>query len=353
MSDSSTPWRTEIGKDIERAAALLKSGHVVGMPTETVYGLAAMFDDEAAVAEVFRAKDRPFFDPLIVHISEAVQLHDLVLAVPDVVSRLADEFWPGPLTFVLPKRECVPDLVTSGSPHVAVRLPGKSVTRKLIETVGRPLVAPSANLFGRTSPTTAEHVFDQLRGRIPYVLDAGPCEVGLESTILKVEGDQVFLLRYGGVPLEELQACVGDAGSIHVVTKASGNIQAPGQVAHHYAPRTPLYIWGGELPCPVETGAVAMMGMGELPISQLSNDVRLSKSIVLSEGDLKQAATRFFAAMRELDEADVDAILAVPFPDIGLGRAMNDRLRRAAATHAAAEESSSDSSSDSSLRSSD
>lgn len=313
----------KLNVSVEEAARILNEGGLVALPTETVYGLAANALDPVAVAKIFAAKQRPFFDPLIVHIPEFDWLSRIVTEVSPVAQKLANRFWPGPLTLVLPKKEIVPDLVTSGLPSVAVRIPDHELTRQVLRLAQTPVAAPSANPFGRLSPTTAEHVRQQLGDRIDAILDGGPCRVGLESTILRVDNNQVTLLRLGGIPLEEIESFIG-----YVVQAANSDKDkpvAPGMLDSHYAPRTPLRIVK-EFP-----GQAASAKTGLL-LLQEDCPYRGYQSVeVLSPtGDLVVAAANFFQALHRLDALGLVEILTKEFPDDSLGRALNDRLRRAA-----------------------
>lgn len=312
-------------KDIERAAAALREGRLVAFPTETVYGLGADALNPHAVARIFEAKDRPLFDPLIVHLSTAEDVESLVISIPPAAKRLMERFWPGPLTLLLPKRDLVPDLVTAGLPSVGVRVPDHPVARRLIALAGRPIAAPSANLFGRVSPTTAEHVAGQLGDRIDWILDGGPCRVGVESTVLDLATDPPTLRRPGGVTLEALESVIG---AVVVADRAAAGqaAAAPGMLEQHYAPGTPVRLWrpGEDVPA----GRVGVISLQAVP-----GPGRFAAQRVLSEtGDLGEAAAALFASLRSLDAEQLDVILAAPFPEQGLGRAINDRLRRAAAT---------------------
>lgn len=316
-------------EDIQTAARRLREGQLVVFPTETVYGLGANVWDELAVARIFEVKGRPRFDPLIVHIAHREQLDELVRTVPQKAQRLMERFWPGPLTLVLPKQDRVPDIVTAGLPTVAVRQPRHPVAQQLLVTAGVPIAAPSANRFGQLSPTTADHVREQFRGEDIFVLDGGPCQVGVESTVVAVLDDECSVLRYGGVPLEEIEPVVG---TVKVGVAVVDRPMAPGQLARHYAPRTPLVLLAEGFPSSYRGRRVGLLTL------QPPKDVEAYTAIeVLSqEGDLRQAATRFFAALRRLDAAGLDLIVARPVPEHGLGRAIMDRLRRAAATDDAA-----------------
>jgi L-threonylcarbamoyladenylate synthase len=337
---------------VEHAARLLREGKLVAFPTETVYGLGANALDEIAVAKIFAAKNRPTFDPLIVHVYDVAQLDELVTEVPPTARTLIDRFWPGPLTLVLPKTDAVPDLVTAGLPTVAVRMPDHPLALELLRLADVPVAAPSANPFGSVSPTTAEHVAEQLGDRVDYILDGGPCRVGVESTVVAV--GQAFqpdrdalstptdschsgqagkpdlrLLRPGGVPLEAIEAVVGPVAIEPPATRtlaASGSLPqpSPGMLTRHYAPRTPL-----EIHTSVPTIAPGER-VGLLTLQPQPNASRFTAVETLSPtGDLVKAAARFFAALRRLDALQLDRIVALPFPERGLGRALNDRLRRA------------------------
>ncbi len=310
-----------IGTDIHHAARLLHDGQVVAIPTETVYGLAANVFDEAAVLAVFRTKERPAFDPLIVHIAERADLVRLVKELPPGAEALMDAFWPGPLTLVLPKQSAVPDLVTSGLDTVAVRMPAHPIAQSLLKEVGIPLAAPSANPFGYVSPTTAQHVADQLGDRIPYILDGGACTVGVESTIVGWAEGGWSLYRPGGVPVERIEAVIG---RVEQLTKKVLPV-APGMLESHYAPRKPVFV--GDV-----TALLREQGPGRCGVISFSKDYGASINEVLSRaGDDSEAARGLFAAIRRLDASACDVMLAEVFPMAGLGGAINDRLGRAAA----------------------
>ncbi len=309
----------------QMAASVLKLGGLVALPTETVYGLGANALDARAAARIFAAKERPFFDPLIVHLAEASWWPRVVLDFPPVAERLAREFWPGPLTLVLPKVAAIPDIVTAGLPSVAIRVPDHPLTREVLRLADVPVAAPSANLFGRLSPTTAEHVRQQLGDRVDLILDGGPCRVGVESTILQFHGDEVVCLRPGGVPLEEIERLIGPVGRFVPRDSDDERPAAPGMLASHYAPRTKLTIVED---VPV-TPPSARAGLLVLKPTDRARGYSLIE-VLSREGDLIEAASRFFQALHRLDQAGLDVILATPFPDEGLGLALNDRLRRAA-----------------------
>ena len=310
---------------VARAAALLAAGELVALPTETVYGLAGDAARPGSAAAIFAAKDRPLFDPLIVHLPGRDWLERVAIVPPEqrpLLEKLMARFWPGPLTILLPRRaDTVPDLVTAGSDLVAVRMSAHPVFQRVIETFGRPLAAPSANRFGRISPTTGAHVFSELNGRIPLILDAGPTAHGLESTILVLENGAFGILRHGPVTAEML----AEFGPVRDTPAGHAAGSAPGQTAGHYAPRTPL-ILGDPGGTTGRRGRLAFRRDGPVPAGHFERVEYLSET-----GDLREAAVRLFAALRRLDEAGLDGIAADPVPETGLGRAIMERLRRAAA----------------------
>lgn len=320
-----------IGDDVSRAAEILCGGGLVAFATETVYGLGANALDPRAVARVFEVKNRPRFDPLIVHVHDVSAVETLVAEYPSRARELTSRFWPGPLTVVLPKRDRVPDLVTAGLPTVAVRIPDHPLALELLRAAVVPIAAPSANPFGHVSPTRAEHVVEQLGDRIDYILDGGPCRVGVESTVLALVDDEPTLLRPGGVTLEELEAAIGPVSVPVGDALANEAAASPGMLARHYAPHTPLAIHeaGDDEFEFVETRAGHRVG--RLAFRPLASTTGYAAVEILSPtGDLREAAANFFAALRRLDALGLDRIVADHFPDEGLGRALNDRLRRAA-----------------------
>jgi L-threonylcarbamoyladenylate synthase len=321
---------------VREAAALLDAGEIVALPTETVYGLAADAFNADAVAKVFAAKERPSFDPLIVHIAsfkELAEVAEVPEDIADTVKSIAGAFWPGPLTFVLPKSSKVPDLVTSGLPTVAVRQSGHVIFRAIGRALGRPIAAPSANRFGRISPTSAGAVMKELGGRIPLIIDGGACREGIESTIIAVEarGDQrplIRILRAGPVTKEDLQKF----GKVVLEKKSTDRPDVPGQLASHYAPRTPLLMFDKPEDFKPEPGK--KYGLLSYRGDPKTGYVDLHEWEVVEElspgsGKLMEAALRLFHVMRVLDEAGLDAIVAEPVSETGLGVAIMDRLRRA------------------------
>ncbi len=327
-----------------RAVSALQAGQPVALPTETVYGLAADALDPAAIAKIFAAKDRPSYDPLIVHLPHRDQLAtvtDLEPGLEAIVKLLADKFWPGPLTIILPKAAAVPDSVTAGLPTVAVRISDHPVFKKVITSYGRPLAAPSANRFGRISPTSASAVVAELDGRIPLVLDGGACMHGVESTIIRIEHGHtrpIFrVVRAGPILKEDLQA-FGKVIMDHAQT--SPTPESPGQLPSHYAPNTPLRLLSGPddfRPDPNKRYALlSYRGEEEDGYLELTDWV---STAVLSPGSgkLSEAAMRLYFCLRKLDELGVDEIIAEPINDRGLGLAIMDRLRRAAGKRAVKE----------------
>jgi len=307
---------------IDRAVHLLGAGEVVALPTETVYGLAADATRPDAVAKIFEAKERPLFDPLIVHLPDRSWLGRIARQdeVFVLVEDLIQAFWPGPLTLVLPRWSIVPDIVTAGLETVAVRMSAHPVFQEVLRRFGKPLAAPSANRFGRISPTAAEHVVAELGGRIPLVVDGGPCFHGLESTIVRVEADALTILRAGPIAREELEAFAPVKLAV-----AGAMPDAPGQLNSHYAPRTPPILREPGKPLPASR-RVGYLAFQDLPSGGVAAGETLSRG-----GDLREAATTLFAKLRRLDESGVELIVAEPVPEKGLGVAIMDRLRKAAA----------------------
>ena len=297
---------------------------MVAIPTETVYGLAGNAYDETTVLKIFRTKRRPSFDPLIVHASCLQQIQEFVKYFPSKALELAHRFWPGPLTLVLEKKSIIPDMVTAGLPTVGVRVPQHVLTHQLLHQLDFPLAAPSANPFGYISPTTPQHVQDQLGIHIPYILDGGACTVGVESTIIGFDAEQPVLYRLGGVSLETIERTVGP---VKVVRQANNHPQAPGMIANHYAPKKPLIV--GKLTTLIDRYATKQVGL--LSFQQYYTSIVRDRQVVLSlTGNLEEAAQKLFTALRTLDTLPVEIILADLVPSIGIGRAINDRLKRAA-----------------------
>lgn len=310
-------------ESLDRAAAVLRAGGVVAFPTETVYGLGADAFDAAATARIFEIKGRPAFDPLIVHVLDEAMLQRVAADIPQAALGLMARFWPGPLTIVLDKRPEVPEIVTAGLPTVAVRMPAHPVARALLERAGRPLAAPSANPFGYLSPTRAEHVARMLGDRVDLIVDGGASGIGLESTIVRLS-PRPELLRRGAIDAPEIEAIVGPL--YEPDPQAEVAPLAPGRLPQHYAPATPVRIVGFDAVPAAERAQAAALAFREAPAGYAH--VR-----VLSErGELREAAARFFEWLHELDAARPSRIDAEPLPEAGLGAAMMERLRRAAAS---------------------
>jgi L-threonylcarbamoyladenylate synthase len=314
----------EIGIDIQKAKAILEQGNLVAIPTETVYGLAGNAMNPSAVVKIFQVKNRPHFDPLIVHVANIEQAKSLVEEFPEKANALAAKFWPGPLTLLLKRKPSIPDLVTSGLDTVGIRCPNHSLTLSLLNSLDFPLAAPSANPFGYISPTRASHVNDQLGDQIECILDGGECAIGIESTIVGFEDDIPTIYRLGGLSIDAIESVVGE---IKIQLNVSSNPLAPGQLKTHYAPRKKMII--GEL-----TNLIKLhkdMRIGVLAFRNPVIGIDETQQIVLSpKGFLDEAAQRLFSALRELDKMDIDLIVAEKVPETGLGKAINDRLTRAA-----------------------
>ncbi len=308
---------------IDHAAALIQDGHCVAFPTETVYGLGADATNALAAARIFSIKDRPHFDPLIVHLDDPKRVVDFAASVDPLATRLMDAFWPGPLTLVFPKRACIPDIVTAGLPTVALRVPDHPIALQLIRRADRPIAAPSANPFGYVSPTRAEHVARQLGDRVPVVIDGGPCRVGLESTIVSFTGRQPMLLRHGYITREQIERLIGPVGE----AESSSDVQAPGQTPRHYSPSVPVTIVDSAESVASQVRQNATL-LSVLPVNDIAG---FAKVVVLSpSGDLEVAAAALFAVLRDLDDGSTDHIFAIATEAKGIGRAIMDRLRRAA-----------------------
>ncbi|MGK7396943.1 MAG: L-threonylcarbamoyladenylate synthase [Candidatus Cyclobacteriaceae bacterium M3_2C_046] len=314
----------EIGQDIDKAKALLEAGELVAIPTETVYGLAGNAFLADAVAKIFQVKNRPAFNPLILHSNHLEKVKKYVKQIPDPAIALAQEFWPGPLTMLFEKQDLVPGLVTAGLETVAVRIPKHELTLQLLEAIEFPLAAPSANPFGYISPTRAYHVNQQLGDKIPYILDGGACKIGIESTIVGFEADQVVVFRLGGTSIEEIERITGP---VKVMPHSSSQPKSPGMLKSHYAPLKQLIL--GNIEELIKHHKHSSFGI--ISFRETYPQLASENQVVLSEsGDMLEAATRLFDGLRHLDKLPINYIFAELLPDHGLGRAINDRLRRAA-----------------------
>jgi L-threonylcarbamoyladenylate synthase len=315
---------TVIGTDIEKAVELLTQGNVVAIPTETVYGLAGNALDEEAVLKIYEAKGRPHFNPLIIHVASVENIKQYAKDIPVACYDLAKAFSPGPITFLLNKKQSIPDLVTAGSDKVAVRIPNHPLTLQLLNQLDFPLAAPSANPFGNVSPVTAQHVYDGLHGKIPYILDGGPCVVGVESTIVGFdEKDNIIIHRLGGISTAEIEQLAKKKVTLSLLHQQP---HSPGQLKSHYATGTALYL--GNIPELLKkfTGKkIAVLSFEKkYPGIEPSMQFQLSAS-----GDIHEAARNLFRLLRHADGLGADVILAEPVPEEGLGAAINDRLIRA------------------------
>jgi L-threonylcarbamoyladenylate synthase len=317
-------FETHIGTDIHEAAAYLNSNEIVAIPTETVYGLAANALNEQAVSKVFAAKKRPLYNPLIVHIKDISEVEKYAAEVPALAYELFETFAPGPLTIILPKKDIVPDITTAGKQDVALRIPNHPLSLALLEILDYPLAAPSANPFGYISPTSSDHVYKQLKGKIPYILDGGSCKSGLESTVIAFIENKAYLHRLGALGIDELKKIIPN---ISFETKDDNAPVSPGMLKQHYSPNTIL---------------VQSKNIDQLILEQRDKKIGIisfqknypidaDKLVILSpSGDLNEAASRLYAALHYMDALDIDLILVEFMPEEGIGVAMNDRLERAA-----------------------
>lgn len=321
-------------KDILTAAQLLKNGALVALPTETVYGLGANALDEEAVKSIFAAKGRPQDNPLIVHISEFDEIYNLVEEVPESAKSLAVKYWPGPMTLILKKSKLVPDVVSAGLDTVAVRLPNHDVTRAIIKAAGVPVAAPSANLSGSPSPTTAQSVLDDMNGRIPLIVDGGACRIGVESTVISLTGEKPSILRPGGVTPEQISGVLGDVAIDDAVfhkISSSRKVASPGMKYKHYAPATKVVIVKGDSEKYYDFLEKQSGNFGALCFEEDASKVNCKYVSYGKESNSLSQSNRLFNALREVDSLGVDVVFArYPFED-GMGLAVLNRLLRSAA----------------------
>ena len=313
--------KTIIGTTIQEAIHLLKSGELVAIPTETVYGLAANGCNTAAVKKIYLAKNRPNSNPLILHFASSEKIHPYVLDFPQELLNLANKFWPGPLTILLKKSELVPNEITANQELVAVRVPNHPLLNAILSELDFPLAAPSANLYGMVSPTKAEHVMQDLNGKIPYILDGGSCENGLESTIIGLHEKKVVVYRLGSISLEDLTAELSYTPELKNTSEKQ--VITSGMVEHHYAPKTPFFFFDETIIDYSEKNNGFIFFKDQYSIIEDSNKIILSKS-----GDLKEAAANLYDAIIEMDKREFTALFIERLPDFGLGKTMNDRLNR-------------------------
>lgn len=315
---------TIISNDITKAVEILKNEDLVAIPTETVYGLAGNIFSETAIRKIFKLKQRPMFNPLIVHIHSLKQLHSFVTEIPEKAELLADAFWPGSLTLVLKKQPIIPDLITAGKDTVAVRMPNHPVTLELLKNLDFPLAAPSANPSGGISPTRSTHVANYFQGKLKMVLEGGECKNGLESTIIGFKNGEPILYRLGSISQEQIEKIVGQ---VQVLNKKEKAPDAPGMLSRHYAPNTKTYL--------VDDAKTFSQQFPNQKIgviifnSTIEADNIKALKILSEKGDLQEAASKLYSTMHELDTLDLDIIIAERFPNTGLGKSINDRLTRA------------------------
>ncbi|AZQ62645.1 threonylcarbamoyl-AMP synthase [Flammeovirga pectinis] len=313
-----------INSSVTEAKKVLDNGDLIGLPTETVYGLAGNALDPEAVANIFKVKARPSFDPLIIHSSSLERLSPYIKDLPDAAKKLADAFWPGSITMVLPRSEKIHDLITSGLDTVAVRVPKHDLTLSLLEQLDYPVAAPSANPFGYISPTSAQHVQDGLGNKIPFILDGGACEVGVESTIIGFPEGIPTIYRKGGIAVEDIETVIG---KVNVNAQSSSQPKAPGMLHRHYAPNSTLLL--GNIGDLIEK--YKGKNVVTLSLKDTYTTLPLDKQCILSKsGDLSEAARNLFKTLRAIDKLNPEFILGEWMPEEGLGRAMNDRIKRAA-----------------------
>lgn len=316
-----------IGKDLDKAIALLTAGELVAIPTETVYGLGGNAFSESAIQKIYAVKNRPLSNPLIVHLANSGRLESVARDIPEMAYKLLEEFSPGPLTLLLNKKDSLPEGINSGLSKVAVRIPAHELTLELLERLAFPLAAPSANPFGYISPTTPEHVYKQLGDKIEYILDGGPCCQGIESTVLGFEEGIPVVYRLGALSVEAIRHV---AGEVKLITaQHAETTPSPGMLAQHYSPHT-AFVFTEHTEQMLEQYNTERTGL--LRFSNYLKNVPEKNQFVLSpEQNLEEAARNLYAALHFLDEQKFDVIIAEKFPETGIGSAINDRLRRAAA----------------------
>ena len=315
---------TRIGEDVNEAISLLKAGGIVAIPTETVYGLAGLATDENAIQNIFKVKQRPSSNPLILHIDSLEKIQPYVSEFPMIFKQLANEFCPGPLTFLMPKSGLVSDLITAGNARVAVRIPNHPITLRLLQLLDKPVAAPSANLYGKLSPTLASHVLEQLGGKIPYILDGKECAKGIESTIIGIEKNEVVIYRLGSITPEDLSQQLGYLPGLKI--HADKLPAASGMVKYHYAPATSCSYYHSSLPFDATAGY--LMFNEKYPEKSDENISYLSR-----RGDLEEAAKNLYALLHEMDVKGYSHIFIEKLPEQGIGIAINDRLNRAVAKY--------------------
>ena len=313
-----------ITTDLNKAKEVLEKNELIAIPTETVYGLAGNAFNETAIKKIFALKKRPFYNPLIVHIKSADYLQHIAKDIPEMAQKLANEFWPGPLTLVLKKQSHISDVVTAGKETVAIRVPNHPVALALLDKLDFPLAAPSANPFGSISPTNATHVFNYFNEELKVIVDGGECEKGLESTIIGFENNQPILYRHGSISVEDIEKITG---KLNVATSNNTSPNAPGMLTRHYAPKTDTYLTNNvyELIKCFKGKKIGLLVFKD----QLHNDSVAHQEILSKSGDFNEAAKNLYAAMHRLDQKNLDLIIAERLPDKDLGKTINDKLERA------------------------
>lgn len=316
--------QTEIGTDLKKAKLLLDASEIISIPTETVYGLAGNGKDPIAIQKIYAAKRRPLSNPLILHYKNASSAFSDITSIPKDAETLARKFWPGPLTMLLPKNKNIPDAVTAGKHRVAIRVPQHELCLALLNTLDYPIAAPSANLYGRISPTSPTHVYEQLNSRIPYILDGGICQKGLESTIIGFDKDTVVIYRLGSISIEAIEACIQK--KVHLINKIDTNQEliTSGMVKHHYAPNTPMYAIADK------HKEKNLSHCGFIGFDTLDADFPSENQFLLSKiGDLETAAKELYRSFHVMDAKKFISIYIELLPERGIGRAVNDRINRA------------------------
>lgn len=308
---------------LSKAVELLTNDEVIGIPTETVYGLAGNAYSERAIRKIFELKKRPLYNPLIVHVNGIDFLENVATEIPLKAYKLFEVFSPGPLTVVLKKKPVIPDIVSAGKPTVGIRIPNHPVTLSLLEMLDFPLAAPSANPFASISPTSAEHVQMYFKDQLPLILNGGICKSGIESTIIGFEDNQALLYRHGSIAIEEIEKVIG---KVRLFTKNDTTPQAPGMLSRHYAPKTKLVLTEDVLEI-IEENLDKRIGL-LLFTEKYSYPSIINKEILSSSGNLQEAASHLYSSLHRLDFLDLDLIIAERFPDVGLGKSINDRLER-------------------------
>lgn len=314
-----------ISNDINKAVEILNKNDVVAIPTETVYGLAGNIYSENALRKIFEVKQRPLFNPLIVHLHSIEQLNEIVSEFPPKAKLLAEAFWPGSITLVLKKKPTIPDLITAGKATVAVRIPNHPVTLELLKQLAFPLAAPSANPFNCISPTQAAHVENYFKSSLPLILEGGACKNGLESSIVGFENNEPILYRLGAIPIEEIENVVG---KINVKNENESTPDAPGMLGKHYSPKTKMYLVNNWKEFSID---FKDKNVGLISFSETINNSTIKHTEILSKSkNLKEAASKLYNSLHQLDHLNLDMIIAIKLPNIGLGKTINDRLERAA-----------------------